>query len=57
MSVIDGVVHVNKTKAYHGTVTTFHFFAEIGEKAAEKVTCALNKLYCLLLVMFLFVDV
>lgn len=32
VSVIDGVVHVNNSKAIHQAVTTFHFFAEIGKK-------------------------
>ena len=31
VSVIDGIVHVNKSKAIHASVTAFHFFAEIGE--------------------------
>lgn len=31
VSVVDGVVHVNNTKAIHKAVTTFHFYAEIDE--------------------------
>ena len=31
VSVVDGVVHVNNSKAIHAAVTTFHFFAEIGK--------------------------
>lgn len=31
VSVVDGVVHVNNTKAIHEAVTTFHFYAEIDE--------------------------
>lgn len=31
VSVIDGIVHVNKSKAIHASVTAFHFFAEIDE--------------------------
>ena len=31
VSVIDGVVHINNSKAIHKAVTTFHFYAEIGK--------------------------
>lgn len=36
VSVIDGIVHVNKSKAIHASVTAFHFFAEIGETIIQQ---------------------
>lgn len=47
VSVIDGVVHVNNTKAIHEVVTTFHFYAEIGKAILTTLLVLCVSLACM----------